>query len=93
MQDQAASRGPYKDATVCVVVKEVAVKKVAVEPAAVEAVAVVESATAVEPTAVHLSVGSSDAAKKRECRDICDRECFHRRRSHNMNSFAFLFIL
>jgi hypothetical protein len=82
-----------------VVVKEVAVKKVAVEPAAVEvaavveAAAVVESATAVEPAAVRLSVGSSDTAKKRECRDICDCECFHRRRSHNINSFAFLFIL
>ena len=72
----------------------VPVKSTAVEPAVVESAAAVEpaavvgSGTAVEPAAatVHLRVGSSDTAKKRECSDTRDCEFLHWRRSHSRTS-------
>ena len=62
--------------------------------AVVESGTAVESAAAVEPAAVvgsgtatvHLRVGSSDTAKKRECSDTRDCEFLHWRRSHSRTS-------
>ena len=65
------------------------------ESAAVKSAATVEPAAAVEPTAVgpatatvHLSVGGSDTAQNRECRDTCDCKLLHPRLSHRRTSFT-----